>query len=339
MLTKTFPRHQRHLIIFGWILCILGLCCASFATTVPGLIATQGMLYGTGFVILIFPILNLVGEWWNVRKGMAFGTLGSASGLTGAFMPLTINTLLHRYGYPITLRACAVVMFLVTAPLLPLLKGRLPQSEVSNQPPMDLSFVRKPLFWIFSAAVVTQGCGLYFPSVFITTYAENIGLPSTQAALLLTAMAVAQTLGQSGFGWLSDRKVHVSILSSFCCVATTIATALLWGLGKSLWPLVLYSIIYGFFAYGFSSLRVAMGRAVSPAQSSTLGTYSSFIFLQGIGAVLVGPVAAGLMSGTIDVSRYGAALYEWIVIFVAASSTIGGMFSIAPYMCKTWRRL
>lgn len=335
-LTKRLPRHQKHLIVAGWLLCILGLFTASFADTVPSLIASQGLLYGVGFVALFFPILNFLSEWWIVRKGMALGILSSASGLTGTFMPLVLNVLLHRYGYRTTLRACAVAMLVVTGPLLPFLKGRLPPSHSVTQPRTDLSFFRKPLFWFFAAANAVQGLGFFIPPVFVTSYAEGIGLSTTQAALLLTVMAIAQTIGQCALGWLSDTKIHVSVLSSTCCIVAAIATASLWGLGKTLWALMLYSILYGFFAYGFGTLRVAMGRAVSPEPSTMLATYSSFACLQGLGIVLVGPVTAGLMSGNIVISEYGASLYKATVIFVTASSTAGGVLAAAPYMLKRW---
>lgn len=296
-------------------------------------------MYGIGFVVLTFAIIDIVSEWWIARKGMAFGLISSASGLTGIFMPLVLDALLHRYGYRITLRACAVAMFVLTGPLIPLLKGRIPVSEVVRQPRMDLSFFRKPLFWFYAMAVTIQGFGFFIPPVFVSSYGEAVGLPTTQAALLLSVMALAQTIGQSAVGWLSDTRVHVSLLSSVCCIVAAIATVSLWGVGKSVWSLMLYSTIYGFFAFGFGTLRVAMGRAVSPEPSALLATFSTFVFLQGIGSVLVGPITAALMKGGIDLESYGLSLYKPTVVFVAASSALGGITAGTPYILRRWNVL
>lgn len=330
-LTKRFPQYRKHQILLGWPLCILGLLCASFANSVPALIATQGLLYGLGFVILTYPILQMVSEWWITRRGMAFGLISAASGVTGIFMPLLLEALLHKYGYRITLRACAIAMAILTAPLVPLLKGRVPTAQEVQPSRTNWSFLQSPLFWFYAMATIIQGFGFFFPPVFVASYAIGVGLSSTQAAALLAVMATAQTLGQFVLGWLSDQKLHVSLLTSVCCVVAAVATATLWGFGKSLSLLLVFSMLYGFFAFGFSTLRVAMGRAVSTDQTAILATYSTFVFLQGIGNVMVGPLAAGLMHGGFEVDDYGAGRYRGVVVFVAATSMLGAVVIMAPH--------
>lgn len=86
-------------------------------------------MYGIGFIIFYYPILSFVNEFWIERRGMAYGFVCSASGVSGAVMPLCLRFLLQRYGYPTTLRAIAVGLFITTGPLIPFLKGRVPQTE------------------------------------------------------------------------------------------------------------------------------------------------------------------------------------------------------------------
>ena len=43
-------------------------------------------------------------------------------------MPFALEAMLNKYGYQITLRAIAVGLVVLTGPLIPLLKGRLPSS-------------------------------------------------------------------------------------------------------------------------------------------------------------------------------------------------------------------
>lgn len=287
-------------------------------------------MYGLGFVILTYPIINMVSEWWISRKGMAFGLISAASGLTGIFMPLILEALLQKYDYRITLRACAVALAVLTAPLIPALKGRLPVAEITQMPPTDLSFIKKPLFWVFAMATMIQGLGFFIPSIFISSYASTIGLSAQQGAVLLGLMAMAQTFGQLSFGWLSDKTMSVGFLSTICCVVAATATVLLWGLAKSLPLLIIYSLIYGFFAYGFGTMRVAMGRAVSEQPSALVATYSMLVFLQGIGNVLVGPITSALIIDEVDVSKYAAEQYKTIVLFVGATSMLAGLITLTP---------
>jgi hypothetical protein len=51
-LVKRFPKYQKHMIWFGWTLCIAGLVGGSFVTTLPGLMFTQGIMYGGTYIIL-----------------------------------------------------------------------------------------------------------------------------------------------------------------------------------------------------------------------------------------------------------------------------------------------
>ena len=88
----------------------------------------------------------MVNEWWVVRRGLAWGIILSASGASGVVFPFIVDALLNRYGYKVALRAIAVAMILLTGPLLPLFKGRLPAAEQSVVARIDWMFLRKPLF-------------------------------------------------------------------------------------------------------------------------------------------------------------------------------------------------
>lgn len=283
-----------------------------------------------------FSLFRDTSEWWITRRGMAFGLISSASGLTGIFMPLLLEILLSRYGYRVTLRACAVTMTILTAPLLPILKGRLPLSEAGQRPKTSFTFAKRPLFWCYALAIIIQGFGFFFPSIFLPSYAIGIGMSSKSAAALLAVMATAATLGQFILGWLSDQKISVDVLTSLCYAAAAIATATLWGLGNSFALLVLYSIIYGFFAFDFGTLRVAMGRAVSTDESAVLATFSTFVFMQGVGNIMTGPISARLNQGAFDQHVYGAGRYKSTIIFVATSSMLAAVVIAMP---RTWKLL
>ncbi|KAI1205872.1 MFS general substrate transporter [Annulohypoxylon truncatum] len=319
MLTKRFPKYQQHLIWIGWPVTIGGLVAASFSTSVGGLIGTQGVMYGVGFVILSYPIINMINEWWVARKGMAFGLISASSGVTGAFLPFLIEYLLNKYGWRTTLRISAVALAMLTGPLVPLFKPRLPPSESAVLAKTNWAFLKRPLFWIYALAILIQGLGFYFPSVFLPSYAASVGIPAVSGASLLALMSVAQVLGQFAFGYLSDKTLPVSLLTIVCCVAASLASLTFWGLGKSVALLAVFSLLYGFFGYGFSTMRVAMGRAVSDDPSIVVSTYSIFVFLQGIGNILVGPLSSALMTPSTERGHFAAGKYGGVVILTSSS--------------------
>lgn len=288
-------------------------------------------MYGFGFITLTYPIISMINEYWVVRKGMAFGLISAASGASGAVMPFIIQALLSRYGHQTTLRAIAVAMVILTGPLLPVFKGRLPPSERSQMAKTNWNFISKPLFYIYGLSTLIYGLGFFFPALYLPSYATAIGLSSTQGALLLSVMSIAQVLGQFCFGYLSDRNISVGILCSICMIVATIAVLGMWGMAKNLALLVIFSIIYGFFASAFSTMRVAMGRAVSDDPSSVVATYSIFVFFQGVGNILVGPISSGLLVDETVAAEYGILRYKNLVIFTGVC-----MFGSAMAIALWW---
>ena len=312
-------------------MCILGLVAGSFAKNLPSLILTQGIIYGVGFLIFYYPILSMVDEFWVTRRGMAYGLLCSASGASGTAMPLIIQALLRKYGYPTTLRVIAVTLCLATGPLIPMLKGRLLVAEQSSSMGRtDWSFLMKPLFWIYSASNLIQGLAYFFPSLYLPSYATSIGLSAVQGALLLTFMSVSQVLGQLTFGYLSDRKVSLNILITVSLLVSSTATFVLWGLARSFAPLVVFAMFYGFFGAGYTAMWARMVTAVSEEQSAALAMFSVFCFGKGVGNILAGPISAGLILPGLRVGSYGALKYKAVVVFT------GGCMLLSAISVSTW---
>ena len=240
-------------------------------------------------------------------------------------MPIILQALLRRYGYPTTLRAIAVALLLTTGPLIPMLKGRLPMTDFGDRmAPTDWSFVKKPLFWIYSVSNLIQGLGYFFPSLFLPSYATSIGLNGWQGALLLTVMSVSQVLGQFTFGYLSDRKIPLNVLIAVALLVSSTAAFTSWGVARSFAPLLVFAMAFGFFGAGYTAMWARMVSAVSAEQSAELA-FSLFCFGKGVGNILAGPISAGLILPVVRVSSYGAFKYKAVVVFTGGSMLLSAI--------------
>ena len=278
-------------------------------------------MYGTGFIIFYYPILSLVNEHWVVRRGMAYGLLCSASGVSGAVMPFIIETLLGKYGYPTTLRAVAIGLFVLTGPLIPLLKGRLPEAEqvvAATTGRTDWSFCKTSVFWGYSASNFAMGLGYFFPSLYLPSYATAQGMSSTQGAVLLAIMSIAQVLGQLTFGYLSDRRLPLNILTLSSTVIAGVAAYACWGLAHTFPILILFSIIYGFFGAGYTATWARMGTLISSEPTAAFTAFGLLNFGKGVGNVLAGPIGGALVTDSIDRAGYGVARYEAVILFTGS---------------------
>ena len=306
-------------------ICILGIVLASFCSSVETLILTQGVAYGVGFLIFYYPILNMVNEYWISRRGMAYGLLCSASGVSGAVMPFLIQTLLDRYGYRTTLRAMAVGLLVSTGPLIPFLKGRLPPTLHSSSPATDWTFLQSPLFWVYTVSNIMQGMGYFFPSLYLPSYAASLGMSSLQGALLLALMSVSQVAGQLTFGLLSDRRLSLSALTTTSTVISATAVFALWGFARSLPLLILFVLLYGFFGAGYVAMWARMTSAVSSDPTTAPFIFSLFCFGKGIGNVLAGPISGNLLSQAISTKEYGLVRYAGVIFFTGSSMVMSAL--------------
>jgi hypothetical protein len=297
-------------------ICILGLVAGSFASDLGTLILTQGVAYGFGFLIFYYPILSMVNEYWVTRRGMAYGLLCGASGLSGTVMPFVIQALLTRYGYRTTLRAVAVALTLLTGPLIPLLKGRLPSSpgQVATHR-WNWTFFCSPLFWIYSVSNILQGFGYFFPALYLPSYASSLGLSGKTGALLLALMSIFQVGGQFVFGFVSDRKVPLDVLASLSTVVAATACFAIWRLAESLSVLIVFAIVYGFFGAGFTATWARMSTSITDDETAGPIVFSLLNFGKGIGNVLAGPIGGALVANSDSTGHKKSSSYRWVVVF------------------------
>jgi predicted MFS family arabinose efflux permease len=296
-------------------------------------------MYGVGFLIFYYPIISFLNEFWIERRGMAFGIMCASSGISGIAMPFAVEAMLNRYGYQTTLRAISVGLAVLTGPMLPLLKGRLPHSAHSTVGRTDWSCLKKPLFWVYCSSNLLQGLGYFFPSLYLPSYATSIGLSSSQGALLLALLSISQVMGQISFGYLSDHRVNLNLLIMASTIVSAIASLALWGFARSLAALVAFSLVYGVFGAGYVAMWARMGSAVSNEPTAAMATFSLFCFGKGIGNVVAGPISAGLILPFTEKESYGAMKYKAVILFMG-SCMLASTISVAVWYVrqKRWSR-
>lgn len=297
------------------------------------LILTQGVAYGLGFLIFYYPILSMVNEYWIARRGMAYGVLCGASGVSGAVMPFLLQALLAKYGYRTTLRAVAVALSLLTGPLIPLFKGRLPPSERANIPRVNWTFLQNPLFWVYSISNLLQGFGYFFPSLYLPSYASSLGISSRNGALTLALMSICQVAGQFVFGLLSDRKVPLDILACSSTIVAAFACLTLWRPAESLPVLIVFAVVYGFFGAGFTAIWARMSTATTNDSTAVPMIFSLLNFGKGIGNVLAGPIGGFLVSNLGSTGLSSSSSYRGVIIFTGVC-----MFASAVIICLRYLR-
>ncbi|KAF2669109.1 MFS general substrate transporter [Microthyrium microscopicum] len=330
-----FHRYQRQMIWTGWIMCMASLTAASFSTTIWQLIITQGLGYGAGFLILYYALLSMLNEWFVERRGLAYGALFAAAGLSGTGLPFLIDVCLNRFGYPLTLRGYAVAILVLVGPTLPFCRGRLPSpSNPQFSKIQFLSVFKNPIFYFFSLSNIFQGLAFYLPGLFLTIYAETLGISPLNGVVLLCVLNLAMVVGQIATGWLSD-CANIFILLLVSTLGSAVLGCVLWYIAKDMLYLIFFAILFGVFAGGYTVMYTRFCSACTDDPATTLWLYGIFAFERGIGIVAAGPLAAELLHFIdrklhVEASPQG---YRTLILFVGVCLLVSAVGSFGYF----WR--
>ncbi|KAK8122077.1 hypothetical protein PG984_010747 [Apiospora sp. TS-2023a] len=324
-----YPRLRRWCSPLGLAVTTSSLVASAYATTVGQLIATQGVLYAIGCGLLFSPTSLYLDEWFIERKGMAYGVMWAGKSAVGVVMPFMMNAFLQRYGMRTTLLIWAVVSAVLTIPLLVLLKPRIPlrANATTVQRPLSFAFSKSSYFWMLQIGITLQSLGYLMPQTYIASYAQSLDLPDITGPILLALFQVASVPGSLVFGPLGDR-LPVTTVILVSSLGSALAVFLLWGISQKFAVLVVFCLVYGFFAGGFSSTWSGILQEMKRRDTS-LDTGLIFGMLmggRGVGFVLSGPISGALLSmshwSAASLSGY-ATRYGPMIVCTGLTATLG----------------
>lgn len=333
---RQWPAYKRLGCGLGVGIMCLALGLSSLSTNVTHLIITQGVIYALGGSIAYSPCILLMEDWFDKRRGLAFGVMWAGTGLGGVVLPIVMQQLLDRYGFRTALRAFATALFLLTAPLVRFVKPRVPITSDRNQPSPsspNLWFLITSTFALFELCNIVEALGFFLPSLYLPTYAGMIGASSSLQALTVILFNVASVVGCVCMGAFID-KLDVTVCILMSTVGSTLAVFLIWGFSMSLAPLFIFSIVYGLFAGSYTSTWPGIMRDVVRKKSSA---DSSMVFAclaagRGIGNLISGPLSDALVKGLPweGGPKYGyGSGYGTLIVFTGVTGFVGGGSYIA----------
>ncbi|KAI9873805.1 MAG: hypothetical protein M1830_010590 [Pleopsidium flavum] len=326
---QSWPNFRRLSTVVGLGIMCAALAISSFSTTTTHLILTQGVLYAIGGSLAYSPTILFVDEWFVRKKGFAFGVMWAGTGIAGVVLPLVMQWALDRFGFRTVLRAWAIILFTLTAPLLHFVKPRLPVSPTSHPRRFDFTFLKTSTFGLLQTGNVIEGLGYFLPSIYLPTYARSLGASSLASTLTVILFNIASVIGCLVMGTIVD-KFHVTTCIIISTLGSTLGVFLLWGLSASLPLLYTFCVVYGLFAGSFSSTWPGIMREV---QKKTARAEPGMIFAwlaagRGIGSVVSGPLSETLLnrkpwSGQAALG-YGSG-FGGLIVFTGVTAMLGGV--------------
>ena len=330
---RLFPRQARWMTLVGLFVMCLAFGLSSLSTTVPHLIATQGVLYGLGGSLAYCPCMMYMDEWFTRRKGLAYGIMWSATGFGGVLIPLLLEHLLNTHGFRTTLRIWAGVLFAMSTPLTYFIKPRLPIASTTHPRRPNLRFLLSRPFWLHQASSIIESSGFFLPNIYLPSYAQtHLGASSFLSALTLLTVNVASVFGCVAMGSLTDRLdvVNCILVST---AGATVGVLVLWGLASSLPVLYVFCVVYGFFAGSFTSTWPGIMKQVAAAEERRNRPTDPVMILgclaagRGFGNVISGPLSEALISGLPWKGKAGGGYgsgHGPLIVFTGVTALLGG---------------
>jgi len=215
-------------------------------------------------------------------------------------LPIILPPLLNKFGAQTTLRILSTAIVCALVPLLPFVKGRLPEARVHGPSARstDWSWMKNRAFWMILVLNTIQGFAYFIPIIWLPTFASELNIANTDSSLAIAFLNGASVCGRLTMGILSDR-VNPWLLGSMSLLSSSIATFLLWGvLSRNLAGLLAYGIAYGGLAGGWSSSWTGFVRPIAK-DDPTLSTYIFGLLMlsRGFGNVLSTPISTSLSEG------------------------------------------
>ncbi|KAH7108372.1 MFS general substrate transporter [Auriculariales sp. MPI-PUGE-AT-0066] len=328
-----WPRTRRPMMIGGLVVSTLALVAAAFATEPWHLLMTWGIAFSVGGSALYYPASSYLFEWFVERRGFASGLIVSGTGIGGIVMPFVSETLLRKYGPRTTLLAMAAIFAGLVVPVLPFVKSRFPVKNLTRARQaarINFTVLRLPSFWILAISTFFQSLANSIPTLYLPTFALDLRLGGTTGVLVLSLLNGTGVAGRIVTGFFSDKvDLRLPILVS---TATSAAAVLfLWGFAQSPGMLIVFAIIFGFFASGFSTLwpRFVMNIVKDDPHTSYF-LFSAFFAARGSAIIASGPITTAILNsyskwnGTVTFA-YGLRNYGTLILFTGLVMFLAGV--------------
>jgi MFS transporter, OFA family, oxalate/formate antiporter len=273
----------------------LGYFLSSFATSIPLLIITYGLIGGAGIGIVYGVPISVTAKWFPDLKGLTVGLTVVGFGLSPLITAPLAKFLIDTYGIDSAFRILGVAFTVILLAIATQLRfppadwQPSPQSSPSRASTDPDRLLSSPSFFaLWSCYAIGTLAGLMAVGIATNVGKEIIGLDTDTATASVSIFAIFNGIGRPIFGWLTDRiKPKMAAIISYTMIL--IASIVMLNTGKG-------QVVNYFFA--FSLLWLSLGGWLAIAPTATLSMFNPTNYTKNYGIVFTA-YGAGALAGTL----------------------------------------
>ncbi|KAH7143777.1 putative monocarboxylate transporter [Dactylonectria macrodidyma] len=283
----------RRLILCGTLLHVFGLMMASISTQYYQILLSQGVCSAIGASAIFQPAISTVPEWFNKKRGAAFGICSTGSSLGGVIFPIMLTHLIEQVGFPWTMRISAfLILFLLTIANLTV-RQRVVSNRTESKKLDHLRPFREPKSLFLMGGFFLITFGIFVPINYVVVEARASGMGNGILQYLVPILNAASFFGRSSSGLVADKIGRFNVFSAVCAT-TGILTLGLWIPANSNAALISFAAFFGFFSGAYVSLSPALVAEIAPPEE--FGYRSGLLFMcASIGGLVTNPIAGAIL--------------------------------------------
>ncbi|KAM5448730.1 hypothetical protein MaudCBS49596_005237 [Microsporum audouinii] len=311
----------------GTITYIFGLMMTSLSTKYYQFFLAQSVVSSIGSSAVFNCSMSCIASWFSRRQAAAFGIIASGSSVAGVVLPIMMDKLNDRIGFPWMIRSISFMFLglLVTACLT--VKPRLPPRprpvvlseyvDSLKEIPMVLTVLAFFLFmW-----------GMFLPFNYIILQAIAAGTSPTLIPYLLPILNAVSIFGRVLPGIVADKigRYNVMIVTIFLSALFCLAV---WIPVKNTAGIIIFAVMFGFSSGGYFTLAPAIIAQISDVRQ--IGTRVGTAFaIQSLGALTGSPIGGAIVksqnSDYLGLQLFcGCSMLGSVVAFLAARYSLVG---------------
>lgn len=295
----------RNVSILGSVLATIGYSTSYYATNVPVLYVTLGIVAGTGFGLMYLPAMVILPQYFNKKRAFATGIAVCGSGLgTFAFEWIFDFVLMNLnwregllVGSGIIFSSVFFALFYRSGP------KQVTESETGTGKDLpdveekkstkiiDLSLLNNAVFLIFSFCDLLTSIGFQVPYLYLPEIEKH--QHNSTHSTMLGIIGISNVVIRLLFGYLSDKRgvnrLYVYIFALFIAGVGTIVISHL----TTIWWLRTYAALYGGCMGVYISLKTVILVDLIGFERIT-DAFGIMLLIQSVGFVIGPPIVGKL---------------------------------------------
>ncbi|KAM7222955.1 MFS general substrate transporter [Rhypophila decipiens] len=343
----------RWLMVVGSVMHVFGLMMASLSSKYYQFMLSQGVCSAIGVAICFLSAISVITQWFDKRRGLAFGTLATGSSLGGVVFPIMLSRLMATVGYGWAMRVSAFLILALLCVANLTLRTRIPlpssKAKLSGRTKEGLTAVvsgssgaggstrsaqgrrniwkpfRETQFLLLLVGLFLVPFGLYVPINYMPVASKGAGMTKDMAQNMVAIYNGASAVGRFSSGFISDKAGRYNVFCT-CCYIAGILILGMWvpvseALPNATAVSIAFAAMFGIFSGGYISLMASLVAAISPLEEIGYRNGITFFF-SAIGGLTTNPIAGAILQA-------GGENWVGLKVFAGVFMIAGTTFTLA----------